>query len=357
MPRDESPIVRPIPEDEDYNWTHRAILQAFQTHGVLTVDAIKAVLASILTAYNPERPWSEGDITQPQITSTIQTINARIEPFDFEIRNTREQRTKETLYALVNSTSDSLTQLATKFSPGEIAYIRRLLDYMFEINNTPSCQVMALKHAEASQLSRPSRRSRPSQFNSTTTTNMNADDDDDGDNNNNNDNTNTNHRNGDGSQAADTGITIAEADAVLTRLVNESFFQKSRLGYFSLAPRALMELRAYLKETYNETADEAEDGVERIRIYDCEGCRELVTYGIRCNRKACPVRWHDACASSYYRGKAREARKCPKCETQCLGDLYVGERADQARGRRTVGAGNTRGATQYHGEQDEDEIE
>jgi len=52
MSRDASPIVRPIPEDADYNWTHRAFLQAFQTHGVMTVDAIKAVLALILTAHS-----------------------------------------------------------------------------------------------------------------------------------------------------------------------------------------------------------------------------------------------------------------------------------------------------------------
>lgn len=52
MSRDESPIVRPVSEDEGYNWTHRAFLQAFQTHSVMTVDVMKAVLASILTAHS-----------------------------------------------------------------------------------------------------------------------------------------------------------------------------------------------------------------------------------------------------------------------------------------------------------------
>ena len=248
------------------------------------------------------------------------------------------------MYALVNNTSDSLTQLATKFSSSEIAYIRRLIDSMFETNNTPSREVMALKHAEASQLSRPSRRTRPSQLNSTSM----ADNDDS------NDTAHPSTSNGDSSQAADTGITISEADAVLATLVHDAFLHKSRLGYFSLAPRALMELRAYLKETYNEAADQGDQGVERIRIHDCEGCRELVTYGIRCNRTECRVRWHDACANSYYRGKAREARKCPKCETECLGDRYVGERADQARGRASMGGGNRR-PTQHWDEPEEPE--
>ncbi len=185
---------------------------------------------------------------------------------------------------------------------------------MFETNNTHTREVMAIKHTEASQLARPSRRNRQSQINGNAT------------------------QDGETSQQpADTGISIQEADTVLDTLLNESFFQKSRHGYFSLAPRALMELGAYLKETYNEPADESEDGVEIIRIRDCEGCRELVTHGIRCNNRDCGVRWHDACANSYYRGRAREQRKCPKCETECSGDVYVGERADRVVGRSSTG--------------------
>lgn len=254
------------------------------------------------------RPWTVGDITQPYITSNIQTINAKIEPYDFEIRSVKDQYTNTLTYAFVNKTSDSLTQLATKFTAGEIAYIRRLLDCMFETNNTHSHQVMALKHTEASQLARPSRRNRQSQINSSA-------------------------EEREASQAVDTGITIQEADDVLDALVNESFFQKSRSGYYSLAPRAIMELGTYLKETYNESADDADDGIETIRIHDCEGCRELVTHGIRCNNRDCGVRWHDNCANSFYRGRSRQQRKCPKCDTECSGDMFVGERATRAAGK------------------------
>ncbi|KAF2852815.1 hypothetical protein T440DRAFT_391820 [Plenodomus tracheiphilus IPT5] len=331
MSGDDSPIIHPISEEDGYNWTHRAFLQAFQTHSVMSVDVMKSILASILTAQNPERPWTEGDITQPQLNNAIQTINAKLEPFDFEIRNTRDQREKTTIYALVNNTSDSLTQFATKFTPGEIAYIRRLLDHMFETNNNMTREVMALKHTEASQLARPSRqRNRQSQ--------VNGDDNDDA------------------TQASDPGITIQEADIVLDRLVQQSFFQRSRSGYFSLAPRGLMELRAYLKETYNESAEESEDGLERIRIHDCEGCKEIVTYGMRCNRKECGVRWHDACANSFYKGKGRDARKCPKCGTECSGDVYVGERAGRVTtGRDSTGQGSNWRTTQNGRIEEDDE--
>ncbi|CBX99780.1 hypothetical protein IAQ61_002989 [Plenodomus lingam] len=340
MSRDDSPIVRPVSDDEDYNWTHRAFLQAFQTHSVMTVEVMKATLAAILTAQNPERPWSEADITQPQLTNAIQTINAKLEAFDFEIRNTRDQRDRSVLYALVNNTSDSLTQFATKFSAAEIAYIRRLLDYMFDTNNTRTREVMAVKHTEASQLARPSRRNRHSQFSGPT-----ADEE-----------ANTQTQSQTHTSSSDPGITIQEADTILTTLVQQALLQKSRQGYFSLAPRALMELRAYLKETYNESVDDADEtddangsSLARIRIHDCEGCREIVTYGIRCNRRECGVRWHDACANGFYRGKGREGRKCPGCGTECSGDVYVGERADR------VAAGGRRGMLARDEDEEEEE--
>jgi hypothetical protein len=345
MSREESPFVRAPAEDEGYNSIHRAFLQAFHTHSVLTVHEIKPILAHIMTAYSlfaypsfrfykltastdPQRPWSEGDVTQPYITSTIQTINGKIEAFDYEIRSTRDQQTKESVYALVNNASDTVTQLATTFSANEIAYIRRVLDRMFETNNTNIREVMAVKETEASQLARISRRDRQSQANSRQSQ-INGDADD--------------------SQAsADTGISIAEADQVLKTLVSQAFFQKSRAGYYSLAPRALIELRAYLKDTYNESAEDNEDGREVIRIRDCEGCKQIVTFGIRCNNRECGVRWHDACATGFYRGRRGELRKCPKCQTECKGDAFVGERAAVMGGRASTG-GNR--------EEDEEESE
>jgi hypothetical protein len=332
MSDDGSQAVRDVADDDGYTWVHRLVLQSFLTHGVMTVDELKPVLATIMTTHgipnprpihlhpppanhvsDPDRPFHPDDITQPLLTSTIQTVNAKVEPYNFEIRSTLNQHNKALTYAFVNKTSDALTQLATRFSPAEIAYIRRLLDHMFETNNTATRQVMALKHNEASQLARNSRRNRQSQFN----------DPDDAA--------------ATDSQPADQGITIQEADAVLDALVHEAFFEKSRAGYYSLAPRALMELGPYLKEMYNEERTDDDDEPPVTRIHDCEGCRELMTHGIRCNNSECEVRWHDACANQYYRGTPRDARKCPKCKTQCTGDAYVGERADRVAGRQSTG--------------------
>ncbi|KAF2632404.1 hypothetical protein BU25DRAFT_406936 [Macroventuria anomochaeta] len=328
MSRGETPLVRDVPDEEDYTYVHRVFLQSFFTHGVLTIDEIKPVLAAIMTAHNPDRPFPEGDVTQSGfITPIIQTINAKLEPYDFEIRHARNQQTKETTYALVNKTSDSMTQLATRFTANEIAYIRRLLDAMFETNNTPTREIMAIKPMDASQLARP-RRNRQSQAASMVDEDVQL-------------------------QAADTGITIGEADAVLDALLADNFLQLSRSKYYSLAPRALMELHSYLKETYNETAED-EDDEPMIRIRDCEGCREIVTFGIRCNNRECGVRWHDRCANQYYSGRSAEGKKCPKCRTVCGGNVYVGERADRVPQRNSSGGGASRDE-QMDEDEDEDE--
>ncbi|KAF2133606.1 hypothetical protein P153DRAFT_373179 [Dothidotthia symphoricarpi CBS 119687] len=328
MSRDDSPLVRDASPETGYTSVHRAFLQSFLTHNVMTVDEIKPVLAHIITASNPDRPYMEGDVTQPQITSTIQTLNARITPFDLEIRSTRDQHSKALTYALVNNASDALTQLATKFSPAEIAYIRRLLDCMFDTNNTPTRETMALKQNEASALARASRRNRQSQVHSA-----------------------------DGEEAADPGISMQDAETVLEDLVNAGFLRKSQHGFYSLAPRALMELRAYLKETYNEAADDTEDGVEVMRIRDCEGCRELMTHGIRCDKRECGVRWHDQCANNFYRGKTVENRKCPKCRTVCSGKVFVGERAVTKGGSTGAGTASGRRSTQSRREEEEEDEE
>jgi hypothetical protein len=216
-----------------------------------------------------------------------------------------------------------MTQLATRFSASEIAYIRRLLDAMFETNNTSVRETMAVKQLEANNLAKP-RRNRQSQAASMI--------DEDGQ-----------------SQAPDTGITIAEADLVLDELIKDGFLQLSKAGYYSLAPRALIELHSYLKETYNETAEDEEDE-PTIRIRDCEGCREIVTYGIRCNNRECGVRWHDRCANQYYQQRRGPGeKKCPQCRTVCGGDVFVGERADRVAGRN--GSGGRRDAME---EEEED---
>lgn len=281
---------------------------------------------------DPERPRLEGDITEPMITSLIQNTNARISHFDFEIRSARDQTKGDRTFALVNTASDTFTQLATSFAPDGIAYIKRLLDAMFEENNSRTREIMAVKQMRANQLAKAPVRSRQSQA----ATQLDADDEP----------TQV--------DANVKSINHSECQRVLQTLVSQGFLQLSSHYYYSLAPRGLLELRNYLKETYNELpADDDEESEPIVRIRDCEGCQEIVTIGLRCDNRDCGVRWHTRCANQFFGGQQGRARRCPKCKTAWTGTTYVGEKADRVQPQGSTAGRSSR--VQPNVDEDEDE--
>jgi hypothetical protein len=52
MSQEGTPFVRAQSEEEGYNSTHIALLHAFKTHSVLSVDEIKPIIAYIITAHS-----------------------------------------------------------------------------------------------------------------------------------------------------------------------------------------------------------------------------------------------------------------------------------------------------------------
>ena len=164
-----------------------------------------------------------------------------------EIRSTVHQTTKQRTYALINSVSDPVTQLATGFLPDEISFIKRVLDAMFETNNTLRSEVMAIQPIQATKLHRISGNRRETS-------------------------------DGETQGSAGTAITILQAEKVLASLVDQGWFEKSRKNYYSLSPRALMELRGWLHETYNdEEDDEGEGGDYTPKIKSCRACKDIIT--------------------------------------------------------------------------------
>ncbi|KAL8929033.1 MAG: hypothetical protein Q9208_001476 [Pyrenodesmia sp. 3 TL-2023] len=233
-------------DDEQWNDGHRAFLQAFMARSTMTLEEAKPLLAAILTAYERKETLPE-DITEADFNSYIAAANTRISPFDLEIRSTFHQTTRTRLYALVNSTSDPIIQLATTHTAEEISFLKRVLDAMFETYNTSRHEVMAITSMQAIRLSKPR-------------------------------DTETGTPNGADTQGnAGQGLKMAEAEKMLKTLVDEGWFEKSRKGFYSLSPRALMELRGWLIETYNDV-DEDEDEEDRApRIKQCVACKEIVT--------------------------------------------------------------------------------
>lgn len=358
-----SPSPAPSDDTSGYDNTHRAFLHAFFSKSTLTLTTARPILARIFSAAStdPDRQTLENDITEADFLSYINAVNAAITPYDLEIRSTLPQAgvpmppdpgpraggnggrvANERIYALVNTTSDPQTQLATTHSADEIAYVKRLLDAMFDTYNGPvgasnGREVMAVTEMQATQLHRASARDRSSGVTATQRAQAAAADDDDDD----EDGTvvGTQRAGGGGVQS----ITLGQAERMLKSLVDEGWlvrptFAGANKEYYVLSSRALLELKDWLLQTYNEPAIVGEDGgvdeeaVERVKC--CRGCNEVVMSGQRCMRKECGVRLHDRCVLAVMRagrqgrrGGGEEDAKCPECGKEWTGTEFVGVRA------------------------------
>jgi hypothetical protein len=100
-----------------------------------------------LTSYNTGETVRPDEVTMADFESYVHAASDALSPFDYEIRSTLHQVSKERIWALVNSTSDALTQMATVRTADEIAFIKRVLDAMFETYNTERQEVMAITRA------------------------------------------------------------------------------------------------------------------------------------------------------------------------------------------------------------------
>ena len=253
-------------DDEQWNDSNRAFVQAFMARSTLTLEEAKPLIAAIHTArgmcemhidlasgqalihFSERKETLAEDITEADLNAHIAAANTRISPFDLEIRSTFHQTTRKRVYALVNSTSDPIIQLATVHTADEISFLKRVLDAMFETYNTTRHEIMAITSMQAVRLAKPPDNDRRETQDGSTTQGV-----------------------------AGQGLKMVEAEKMLKTLVDEGWFEKSKKGYYSLSPRALMELRGWLIETYNDV-DEDNDDDERVpRIKQCVACKEIVT--------------------------------------------------------------------------------
>ncbi|KAK0662427.1 Non-structural maintenance of chromosomes element 1-like protein [Lasiodiplodia hormozganensis] len=304
----------------------------------MTFEEAQPILAAILSARDETRPVAPADVTEAVFHGYVSACNAALSPLDLEIRSSRPQTTsphrQPPVYAIVNATSDALTQIATTHSPDEIAFVKRLLDAMFETHNTRRAEVLALTSMQAINLHKASPRSRDSGIGAG------------------------------GAGATETqgssgaSLTMAQAQKVLDDLVEEGWFEKSAKGFLSLSPRALMELRGWLIETYNEPTggdDSDDEGVERVKM--CEACREIVTVGQRCSNRDCRCRLHDACVRQFFR--TLPGKRCPVCKAEWTEEDFVGERAAKPSNRNrtsaATAASSSRRTTMHTMDDDESE--
>ncbi|KAK5657739.1 hypothetical protein OQA88_2812 [Cercophora sp. LCS_1] len=314
--------VPPLPAG--YNDANRVFLQALMARGSLTFSEARSIIARVRSVAEGGDGFVDDHlVTLEDIADYVRSAREAVEALDFDIRVTRHQAQNdgERVWVFTNTNSDPPTQLATTRSPEEVAYIKRLLDAMFAEYNTPRMEVMAVDEAQALKVSRPPR-SRESNANS--------------------------QANSKASASTDKGLKHSEVISLLSSLVAEGWLDRSHAKFYSLSPRALVELWSWLTETFNDPDEDWQ------QIKFCEACKEIVTYGQRCTERDCQVRLHDICEAGFWR--TQPAKKCPKCETPWDGNHFVGERAvTSRRAERQAERGRRSGGGSRRNREDDDE--
>ncbi|KAM0720455.1 hypothetical protein Q7P37_004591 [Cladosporium fusiforme] len=324
--------LRPPPVMSDaYDNTHRAFLQALLARPMLTFGEAKPLLALIQTQ-QLGREILEEDITRADFEHYLHAVNNAISPFDMEVRSTAQQsKHGAEVFALVNTASDALTQMATVHTADEIAFVKRVLDCMFERNNTREREIMAVSAQQALNLAKAP----PAESGTGTQTQP-------------------------GANPQNASLTMHQAEKVLQLLVAQSWLELNPLsGFYTLSPRALMELRGWLLDTYNdrdnEDSDSSDQGHPHEKIKVCAACREIVTMGQRCPDPTlrCSARLHAHCVGKMWRAQGgREV--CPTCSKEWVNSLPVGEKAAM-RSRPSQSTGGRRSSGMARGGAEESE--
>lgn len=227
-----------------YSDANRAFLQAFLAQNTLTWETARPLIAAI-ESIEEGRAISADDIIHDDLETYVKKANRAILPLDMEIRSTLHQLTRERIYALVNTTSDPIMQLATTYSADEIAFVKRMLDAMFDgAANRGKNELMCISSIQVVQLAKASGRRET--------------------------------QNGE-SQATQIRLSGHDAEDLVRKLETEGWLEKSDAGFFTLSARALMELKSWLVDAYNEPVDDAHEAARPQKIKFCHACKEIIT--------------------------------------------------------------------------------
>ncbi|GLB35026.1 putative CDP-alcohol phosphatidyltransferase class-I family protein [Lyophyllum shimeji] len=232
----------------------RLFLQAIFSRGILSGKLAQTLWAKCVAAVQAADP----DLAIPYSNSKdawdafVTRVNRSLDSLDLEFRHLHDENTGKEMYALVNRKGDEIAQMATEYTPAEIAYFKAIIELImlapresFSVSSTA-----ALREVSAI---------RPK-----------------------------------------TNMSKTQAEVVLGSFVAKGWLVKSKQGRYSLSTRSLLELLPYLKSTYPD------------EIVECTICMEILTRGIACHTNNCKTRMHYHCFTTF----RRRHNACPSCRTE-----------------------------------------
>ncbi|KAL1745609.1 Nse1 non-SMC component of SMC5-6 complex-domain-containing protein [Schizophyllum fasciatum] len=255
----------------------RLFLQAILSRGMLSealartlyakcVEIVKSADDGVNISYKDSREEWE---------NVIKDVNNALNALDLQFVRQAEQAKGVPMWAMVNMKGDEVAQVATDYSPVEIAYFKALVEQIIMAPRNAFSISSFLALREINELKPKA------------------------------------------------NMTKSQGEETLSSFVNRGWLVKSRRGRYTLSTRTLLELKGYIRSEYPD------------QIPTCMHCDDFVTVGVTCK---CGSAIHKHCFTQW-RSRRSQCKECrAEWAGKSDDDMFtpVGERAvgDNDAGRR-----------------------
>ncbi|KAJ7063234.1 Nse1 non-SMC component of SMC5-6 complex-domain-containing protein [Mycena amicta] len=180
----------------------------------------------------------------------LKDLNDALNPLDLQFKSMQDETTGRLVFTMINCKEDTVAQLATAYTPGEIVYFKALVEQIM-LAPRESYSISSLAALREVSALKPK-----------------------------------------------SNMSKTQAEVVLSSFVANGWLLRSKRGRYSLSPRSLLELHPYLQSTYEDETQ------------SCVICLQMITKGYACKAPNCTVRIHTHCFTKY----TARSRHCPTCE-------------------------------------------
>uniref|UniRef100_G3MNG7 Non-structural maintenance of chromosomes element 1 homolog n=1 Tax=Amblyomma maculatum TaxID=34609 RepID=G3MNG7_AMBMU len=230
-----------------YGDHHRTFVQVMLSRKVIFVRELEDVIRSCHEKFSV--PCFAVD-NQQQLAKFISDINAVISSFHMRIKGGVSEDNGSHFYALLNMKNDELSKRATKFSPNEMKFFKKLVVKIVESDTGSIASTEVLNSVYE-------------------------------------DNEET--------------LKLSAAEDLLSRMTELGCLVQSE-GKISFGPLAQLELEPYLREYFGDD------------LPKCHVCKQMCIKGVLCPNPDCLVKIHRHCAASMGRSGWSTSSCCPRCK-------------------------------------------